>query len=589
MDEQQRRMAEELLFSGQAKTPSFAKRLYAGAFESTLVFPYPQPLSKLQQQQEDDYLHKVQQFIDTEIDPDWIDRHAEIPLTVIQGLGKLGVLGVSIPVEHGGLGMTQRAYCRVAEAIAEKCGSTALFVNAHQSVGLKALLLFGTPDQQLQWLAPLARGEQLAAFSLTEPNAGSDAAGIETRAVFDKEANVYYITGNKQWTTNGSMAHVLTVMAKMEVETPQGKQDKITAFLVTPDMAGFKVTQAALEKVGMRGTKTANLAFDHMPVPAANILGPIGGGLKVCLTVLDYGRTTFGATCTGVAKALVKKAVEYSRTRYQFKRPLASFGLVKKKLARMSALTYAMDATTYFTAGLIDRGVEDIMLESAMLKVFSSEAAWLILYDTMQIYGGRSFFTDHPFERVMRDSRLNMIGEGSNEVMRAFIGAVGMRDVGVQLKSYLDTLKNPILNAKLLSPMFAQLFRRLQIPTIPIKSSLLQPQALALGKAVRRFGYAVMKLLAHYREGIIEKQLELERIADSAMALYTASAVISKLDASLQNSKEALINPFDIDSGKLYCQMAMNTVDQNLNHLFSKEDDSIESLSDRITGIKSVW
>jgi len=247
MDEQQKRMAEELLFGGEAKAPSFAKRLYAGAFESALVFPYPQATSKMQQQ-EDEYLHKVQQFIDAEIDADWIDRHSEIPLTVIQGLGKLGVLGMSIPIEHGGLGMTQRAYCRAAEALAAKCGSTALFVNAHQSVGLKALLLFGTAEQQLQWLAPLARGEQLAAFSLTEPNAGSDAAGIESRAVFDKEANLYYITGKKQWTTNGSMAHVLTVMAKMEVETPQGKQDKITAFLVTPDMPGFKVTQAALEK-----------------------------------------------------------------------------------------------------------------------------------------------------------------------------------------------------------------------------------------------------------------------------------------------------------------------------------------------------
>jgi len=337
----------------------------------------------------------------------------------------------------------------------------------------------------------------------------------------------------------------------------------------------------------MRGSKTANLAFDRMPVPAANILGPIGGGLKVCLTVLDYGRTTFGATCTGVAKALVKQAVEYSRTRYQFKRPLASFGLVKKKIARMSALTYAMDATTYFTAGLIDSGVEDIMLESAMLKVFSSEAAWLILYDTMQIYGGRSFFTDHPFERVMRDSRLNMIGEGSNEVMRAFIGAVGMRDVGMQLKGYLETLKHPIDNSKNFPLMFTQLFQRLQTPKIPIKSSELQPQAQALAKAVRRFGHAVIKLITYYREGIIEKQLELERIADSAMALYTASAVLSKLDGSMQ--VHTSINSTDIDSGKLYCQMAMDTIDQNLNNLFSKNDDLIESLSDKITGIKSSW
>ncbi|MBA3816572.1 MAG: acyl-CoA dehydrogenase family protein, partial [Parachlamydiaceae bacterium] len=558
-------------------------------FESKIAFPYPQYISKEQQQEEIDYLEKVQTFIDTEINADWIDRHSEIPAAVIQGLGKLGVLGMSIPKEHGGLGMTQRAYCKVAEAIAGKCGSTALFVNAHQSVGLKALLLFGTPEQQQKWLAPLARGEQLAAFSLTEPNAGSDAAGIETRAEFDKEANVYYITGKKQWTTNGSMAHVLTVMAKTEVETPQGKQDKITAFLVTPDMPGFKVTHASLEKVGMRGSKTSNLAFEHMSVPAANILGPIGGGLKVCLTVLDYGRTTFGATCTGVAKELVKKSIEYSRTRYQFKRPLASFGLVKKKLARMSALLYAMDATTYFTAGLIDSGVEDIMLESAMLKVFSSEAAWLILYDTMQIYGGRSFFTDHPFERVMRDSRLNMIGEGSNEVMRAFIGAVGMRDVGLQLKGYMEILKDPFNQSKNISPMFTHLFSRLQAPSVPVKSAQLESQAQALGKAIRRFGYAVVKLLAHYREGIIENQLELERIAESAMALYTTSAVLSKLDADLQLPGYALNNPYDLDSGKLYCQMAMNTIDQNLNSLFSKDDALIESLSDKLTGIKTVW
>lgn len=586
MDEQQKRMAEELLFGGGAKAPSFAKRLYAGEFESTIAFPYPQAESKIQQQ-EDEYIKKVQHFIDNEIDPDWIDRHAEIPQHVIQGLGRLGVLGMSIPAEHGGLGMTQRAYCRAAEALAGKCSSTALFVNAHQSVGLKALLLFGTQEQKSRWLAPLAHGEQLAAFSLTEPNAGSDAAGIETRAVFDKDANVYYITGTKQWTTNGSMAHILTVMAKMEVDTPQGKQDKITAFLVTPDMPGFKVTHAALEKVGMRGTKTSNLAFDNMPVPAANILGPIGGGLKVCLTVLDYGRTTFGATCTGVAKALVQRAVEYSRTRYQFKRPLASFGLVKKKLARMAALTYAMDAATYFTAGLIDRGAEDIMLESAMLKVFSSEAAWLILYDTMQIYGGRSFFTDHPFERVMRDSRLNMIGEGSNEVMRAFIGAVGMRDIGMQLKGYVEVLKNPIPNVKHLSSIFTQLFRHVRIPKIEVKSQQLQPQAIELGRAVRRFGHAVIKLLAYYREGIIEKQLELERIADSAIALYTASATLSKLDAGLTSGIEA--NPLEIEPGKLYIHMATEVVHQNLNNLFSRDDNAIESLSDKLTGIKSTW
>ena len=156
-------------------------------------------------------------------------------------------------------------------------------------------------------------------------------------------------------------------------------------------MPGFKVTAPALEKVGMRGSKTANLEFVNMEVPASNILGPLGGGLKVCLTVLDYGRTTFGATCTGAAKMLLQKAIEHSQSRYQFKRPIGSFGLVKEKIARISALTYAMEASTYMTAGFVDSNVEDFMLEAAILKVFASDSLWSILYDTMQIYGGRSF------------------------------------------------------------------------------------------------------------------------------------------------------------------------------------------------------
>lgn len=587
VDEQQQRLAEELFFTDN-KAPSFVKRLYFGAFDPLLAFPFPEPSLK-DFEHNTAFFEKAKVFIENEIDPDWIDRHAEIPTSVIQGLGKLGILGMTVPQEHGGLGMSQHAYCRIAELISARCGATALFVNAHQSIGLKALLLFGTEEQQKRWLGPLARGDQLAAFSLTEPNAGSDAAGIETRAVFDKQKNVYRITGKKQWTTNGSLASVLTVMAKTEVDTPQGKQDKITAFLVTPDMPGFKVTAPALEKVGMRGSKTANLEFSDMEVPAANILGPIGGGLKVCLTVLDYGRTTFGATCTGAAKAAANQAIEHARTRMQFKRPLASFGLVKKKIARMSALIYAMDATTYFTAGLVDAGVEDIMLESAILKVFTSEALWLILYDTMQIYGGRSFFTDQPFERVMRDARLNMIGEGSNEVMRAFIAAVGMRDVGLQLKAFSEAIQNPIKESTTIWRILPALFRRLRLPNVSVNSPDLKYEARLVAKGIRRFGFAIIKLLAHYRQKIIENQLELERIADSAIALYTACAVLSKLDSPSQKSSSDVNKLHDMAAGKLYCRMAMDTLNSNLDALFSKRDRDLENLSDRITGIKTPW
>jgi acyl-CoA dehydrogenase family protein 9 len=589
MDAQQRKMAEELLFADK-KQPSFAKQLYLGKFDDKLIFPFPE-VDPAEKAITDKFLVQVQEFSDKQIDADSIDRQSSIPQGVIDGLGHLGVLGMTIPAEYGGLGMTQYAYCKTVELLARKCGSTALFVNAHQSVGLKALLLFGTAEQKKRWLPPLARGDLLGAFSLTEPNAGSDAAGIETRAVFDRAKNVWRINGKKQWTTNGAIAGVLTVMARTQIETPQGLQDKITAFLVTPDMPGFKVTAAALEKVGMRGSKTANLAFENLEVPAANVLGPLGGGLKVCLTVLDYGRTTFGATCTGSAKYLIERAISHACKRHQFNRPLGSFALVKKKIALMSAYLYAMESATLLTASFVDRKVEDFMLESAMLKVFCSDSLWTIVYETMQIFGGRSFFTDEPFERMMRDARLNMIGEGSNEVMRAFIGAVGMRDVGMTLKATLDDLKSPIRRFSSLMSSLSGWFAHLSTPVVPVRSQSMQAEAVALARRVRTFGIAVPKLLIQYREGIIENQLQLDRIATAAMALYTASAVLSRIDTELYrlgstahgHMPELLSR--DQACAKLYCQLAFDNFDNALAGIKHNIDIDIESLSDKITNI----
>ncbi len=581
MDAEQKRLAEELFFSGPKKT-SFAKLLYFGFFDHRRVFPYPTPPDG-EKEQLPGLLSRLDSFIHAEIDPDWIDRNATIPDRVICGLADIGLLGITIPKEHGGLGMSQYAYCRSMELLARSCASSSLFVNAHQSIGLKALVLYGSEEQKATYLPDLAAGKKIAAFSLTEPNAGSDVANIETRAVFDSSRQVYRITGRKQWTTNGSIAHVLTVMAKTEVDTPEGKQDKITAFIVTPDMPGFRVLVPALEKVGMRGTKTTNLGFDNVEVPAANVLGPLGGGLRVCLTVLDYGRTTFGATCTGAAKFAVERAIEHARNREQFKRPIASFGLVKQKIANMAALAYAMDATTYLTAGMIDEDAEDFMLEAAILKVFTSDALWTILYDTMQIYGGRSFFTDQPFERMMRDARLNMIGEGSNEVMRAFIGAVGMRDVGVGVQDAIQALRRPIKNARLLSQFLVANTRRLRRPKIPVGSSLLRGEADGLSRRVKAFGMAIPRLLVKYQEDVVEKQLLLDRIATSAIALYTATAVIARLDAQLAAAPNTEAVGDDLAAGKLYCRQAFATIDSCLGTLFRNLDDQVEAVADRLT------
>lgn len=578
MDDDQKKLMEEV-FGGEHK-PSFAKMLYIGAFDGQRVFPYPAPSDEVIQQSQD-YIDQLKKFCDKHLDPDAIDRNADIPKSVIEGLGKMGLLGMTIPKEYGGLGLSNYAYCKAEEELARRCASTALLVNAHQSIGLKSLLLFGNEKQRKKWLPSLAKGELIAAFSLTEPNAGSDAAGIESRAIFDEKKRIWRITGEKQWTTNGSIADILTVMAKTEING----EDKITAFLVTPDMKGFSIKDAALEKVGMRGTKTSNITLNNLEVPEENIIGKPGKGLRVALTLLDYGRTTFGATCTGSSKELYERALKHAVERHQFKRPLSSFTLVKKKLARSAALIWAMDAMTYMTAGLADRGQEDIMIESAMLKVFASEAQWQILYDSMQILGGRSFFTDQPFERMMRDSRLNLIGEGSNEVMRAFIAAAGMRDLGMALKEGVESLKNPTSIFSGMRKLFQQTAVQFKKPSIPpVSHTALQDSAATLQNKVQAFGKAILSLLTTYGEQVLEKQLDLDRIATAAMNLYGATATLSKLDYLLNKSNgsiEALGKDWHIANH--YLSMAFSTIDQALEELYSEKDKEIEELSDLLT------
>lgn len=575
LDAEQKKIAEDLLFS-EKKKPSFAKQLFFGVFDANAVIPFPKPPIE-EEKEVCELLSKLKTFVKEQIDPVAIDRNAEIPKEVISGLGELGLLSLTIPKKYFGLGLSQYAYCKSMEIIAGRCAATALFINAHQSVGLKALLLFGTEKQKEKWLPRLSKGEAIAAFSLTEANAGSDANGIETEARYDSAKKVYVLNGKKQWTTNGSIAEILTVMAKTD--------KKVTAFLVTPDMPGFKVAAKSLDKVGMRGSITSNLAFENVEVPEENILGPLGGGLKVCLTVLDYGRTTFGATCTGVAKEAIRLAKEHAVSRYQFKRPLASFPLLKEKIARMNALHYAMESATYLTAGLIDNGIEDVMLESAILKVFTSDSLWTIIYDTMQIYGGRSFFTDAPFERMMRDARLNMIGEGSNEVLRAFIGVVGLRDVGMELKTMRDAFLSPFKNYDVLKAFSHNGLRYVFNPKVPIDAKILQKDAEELGSSIKQFGLTIVRALAKHGEAIIERQLTLDRIASMAMALYTVTAVLSRLNSEL---KDGAIKEKDeaVEIGRYYCKMAFKAFQDKLATIFNNDDQEIEHLSDALTQVK---
>ena len=315
---------------------------------------------------------------------------------------------------------------------------------------------------------------------------------------------------------------------------PRGGDSKVTAFLVTPDMPGFEVVEARMPKCGIRGTATARLAFHDMPVPATNILGPLGKGLKVALTVLDFGRTTFGASCTGLAKVCLAAAARHAARRRQFGRPLADLELIKKKIAYLAATAYAMEATTYQTAALIDRGAEDYMLETAILKVFSTEALWQGVYETLQVHGGQGYFSDEPYERMMRDARINTIGEGANEVLKAFIALVGMRDIGEGLKATLEGLKQP---GSFLPTLLALHPRPLRQDGAARRRSrwpapMLRPMAESLARRVARFGRTVERLLIAHREAVLERQYIQERIADAAIALVTSACTLSRWDRS---------------------------------------------------------
>src|SRR5437763_7298278 len=321
--------AEELLFAGP-QALGFAKGLFQGHFVSDWVMPYPR-IPEAQQRELDQTLTELRKFLNADLDPAEIDRQADIPRSVINGLGRIGVLGMTAPKEYGGHGFSQMANCEILEEIGRRCASTSVFVNAHHSIGIRALLLFGTHEQKQRWLPKLSTGEQLGAFALTEKEAGSDAANVQMQARPSEDGSHFIVNGTKRYITNAAIADVLTVMARTPV--PGSDETKITAFLVTPDLPGFEVVEARAEKCGIRGTATGRLAFRDLRVPAENVLGKVGKGLKVGLTVLDFGRTTFGASCTGAAKVCLRAAAAHARRRVQFDQPLAEFELVKKKIA----------------------------------------------------------------------------------------------------------------------------------------------------------------------------------------------------------------------------------------------------------------
>jgi alkylation response protein AidB-like acyl-CoA dehydrogenase len=583
LDEQrakQVREAEELLFAGPQKL-GVAKGLFLGRFVADWVIPYPR-IAAEEAERVEKSLQEIRYFLDEFLDPAAIDRQADIPKEVIGGLARLGVLGMTAPVEVGGQGFSQMAYGRVLEEIGSRCASTSVFVNAHHSIGMRALLLFGTAEQKRRWLPPLVAGQKLAAFALTETEAGSDAANVQTQARPSEDGKYYVLNGEKRYITNVAIAQVLTVMARTPV--PGKNETAITAFLVTPDMPGFTILEPRMEKLGLRGTATARLAFKDMPVPSENILGPLGKGLKVALTVLDFGRTTFGACTTGSAKTCLRLAVEHSNRRKQFGRSLGEFELVKKKIARMAAWTYAMEAMTTVTASLIDRGLEDYMLETAMLKVFTTEALWEIANDAFQIHGGAAYFTDRPLERILRDARINQVAEGANEVLKSFIALVGVRAPGLQFQELQESLRHPWGEwRKMWALGLDRMDAAVRAPKVPVQSPQLSGHANRLSRSIRRFNLEVSRALIRYREEIIDRQYVQERLACVATELFASACVLSRWDAELQSAlPQHVTNGEGHELPALFLRGSFRRIDASLAELHDNDDRAVTRTADLV-------
>src|SRR5271167_1861780 len=369
---------------------SFMKALFHGVIAEDMIFPYPEMPAE-DRENTSMILDSVRRYFAANVDSAKIDRDHEIPPAVLEGLKALGLYGLQIPTEYDGIGLSATAYARVMQEVGALDSSVAVTLGAHQSIGLKGILLFGTPDQKRRYLPRLATGEHCAAFALTEPSAGSDAAAIKTRAELSADGSHYLLNGSKIWITNGGFADVFTVFARTSA-LEEGSKPRITAFIVERGM-GIK-SGPNEHKLGIRGSSTTEIFLEDVRVPAENVLGEVGRGFKVAMEVLNSGRLGLASGCVGLASRLIKMAIERVQERRAFGRNIGEFGLIKDKIATMLADTYALESMTYLTAGIVDSKVADYSLESAICKITGSETVWRVANEALQIAAGTGYMSD---------------------------------------------------------------------------------------------------------------------------------------------------------------------------------------------------
>lgn len=526
--ERERAMATETVGNGQAAgrdTSSFAKSLYRGEIPSELVVPYPR-MARDEARRVDALIASLHDFARDSYDPRRIERERWIGDDVIVGLGERGLLGLYVDPRYGGQGLSQTGYCRVSEEFGVVDATLSVVMGVHQSIGTKGIHLFGTEEQKERFLPDLASGRMLAGFALTEPQAGSDAASVRSRAVPQADRS-WVLNGEKRWIGNADK-DVLVTFAGID----QGDGGGHVALILTKGMPGFSPT-VRYEHMGLSGNSNWHVRFSDVRVPPENVLGQPGEGFKHAMAILNNGRMSLGTGSLGVAKHLLDLALAHVQAREQFGHPLADFELVQAKVGSMLSSLYGLESLCYLTTGLVDRGVPDTSVESAMMKVAGSELVTSVADQVFQMVGGLAYQRDQPYEKVLRDIRIFPVFEGANDVLRVFIALSGLAALGDELRAVGPFDLHDPLGAigSLAEYVVGRVRQEVRPDSLHGLDRSLQDVADPITDQVRRLRATGEALLRRHGRDIRDRQHHLARLAEAGTDICAQVATVSRVSA----------------------------------------------------------
>ena len=552
---------------------SFAKSLFMGEIHEELVFPWPQP-DPDERERIRDLNSQLRSYCAENYDPRRIEEERWVPDEILRDLGEIGVLGLYVDERYGGQGLSQTGYARVFETIGTIDATLAIVLGVHQSIGFKGISLFGTDEQKERWLPDLASGRKLAAFALTEPEAGSDAYELQSRAVQQPDGS-WVLNGEKRYIGNGSRADVITTFARCEVDGV----DKHIALVLEKGMEGFEVGER-YDTMGLRGNDLRRLYFKDVRVPAENVLGEPGEGFRVAMQILNNGRIGLGTGSVGAAKQLLDITIDHVNERRQFGQPLADFELVQDKIGWMVSYLFGLEAMTYMTCGLVDAGVPDYSLESAICKVSGTEFLWYAANRSLQLAGGEGYMRSRPWEKIVRDIRIFPIFEGANDVLRAFIALGGFKPVGEKLEGLGDIgLGDPIGSIGVLVDYVADRARREVRPDrIGMAHDELDSHADAVSEQVKRLSGLTEKLLREHGSDVVGRQFQQKRLADGVADIFAQISVLSRVTAIFEDQG---VEPSGQERyiADTFCSRAATRVDSNFDQIEHNDDERMSSIA----------